>query len=482
MMQASHDKAKQTWILLLASLASFMVSLDSVVVATALSTIHRDFGGSIEALEWTVNAYNLSFAVLLILGAALGDRFGRRRMFIAGLVLFSLASAACALAQNIGWLVAARTIQGGGAALVAPLALTQLSVAFPAEARGRAMGIFGGVAGLAVLAGPVVGGAITQGLAWQWIFWLNVPIGALVIVGVLARTQESFGPRTGLDIIGLLLVSGSGLGLLWGLVRGNSVGWGSFEVVVTLATGFLVAVAFVLWERRTRTPMVPMRFFRSRVFSAGNTANFLFQASMIGTVFFLAQFLQSALGYGPLGAGLRLLPLTATLFVTAPIAGTLFNRVGERPLMVVGLLMQAIGIAWIGWIATPRLAYAELIAPLILLGIGASMVLPATQNVVMSSMVANEIGKVSGVFSMLGKLGGAFGVALVTAVFASVGSFGSAQAFSNGVAPALEVSGLLALLGMFAALFLPGRRAGSVVQPQSEESEKIQSQASSALS
>jgi len=223
-MQNSHEKARPTWILVLASLASFMVSLDALVVVTALTTIHRDLGVSIEALEWTLNAYTLSFAVLLIPAAALGDRFGRRRMFVAGLLLFVGASAACALAHNIGWLIAARTIQGCGAALVLPLALTLLSAAFPPEQRARALGIFGSISGLALIAGPVVGGFIAQGLAWQWIFWLNVPIGLLIVALVLSRVQESFGPRTSLDLGGLLSVSGASLGLVWGLVRGNSAG------------------------------------------------------------------------------------------------------------------------------------------------------------------------------------------------------------------------------------------------------------------
>jgi EmrB/QacA subfamily drug resistance transporter len=286
MIQESREKARQAWVLVLASLASFMVALDALVVTTALSTIRQDLGVSIEELEWTVNAYTLSFAVLLITAAALGDRFGRRRMFVAGLLLFVVASAACALAHNVAWLIAARAVQGGGAALVLPLALTLLSAAFPPEQRAKALGIFGSISGLALIAGPVVGGAIAQGLAWQWIFWLNVPIGLLVIALVLRRVQESFGPRTPLDIGGLLSVSGAALGLVWGLVRGNSAGWGSLEVVATLVAGVLLTVAFVAWELRARMPMVPMYFFRSRAFSAGNTANFLLNASLIGTVFF----------------------------------------------------------------------------------------------------------------------------------------------------------------------------------------------------
>ena len=334
MMKKSSEKAARAWVLALTSVSSFMVGLDALVVATALSTIRLHLGTSIEALEWTVNAYTLSFAVLLMTGAALGDRFGRRRLFVVGLGLFVAASAACALAQSVGALIVARAIQGCGAALVMPLAVTQLSVAFPPKQRARALGAFSGVTGLAVLAGPVVGGAIAGGLAWQWIFWLNVPIGLLVVPLVLRRIPESFGPRTALDIGGLLLVTGAAMGMVWGLVRGNQAGWGSLEVVTTLVAGCGLAVAFVAWERRARVPMLPLRFFRSRAFSAGNAAGFLFFASLYGSAFFLAQFLQTALGYGPLGAGLRLLPWTAMLFVSTPLAGVLVNRVGERTLMV----------------------------------------------------------------------------------------------------------------------------------------------------
>ena len=444
--------------LVLASMASFMVALDALVVSTALSTIRHDLGASIETLEWTVNAYTLSFAVLLMTGAALGDRFGRRRMFVGGLGLFSAASAACALAPTADWLIAARAVQGAGAALVTPLAMALLIAAFPPELRGKALGIFSGLTGLAVLSGPVVGGAISQGIAWQWIFWLNVPIGLLAIPLVLARIQESFGPRTALDVPGLALVTGAALGGVWGLVRGNTAGWGSLEVVAALAVGILLAVAFVAWERRAHEPMLPMRFFRSRAFSLGNAASFLTFASLFGALFFMAQFLQTAQGHGPLDTGLRLLPWTATVFIVAPIAGALVNRIGERPLMVGGLLLQAVGMAWIALIAAPDLAYAALIAPLIVAGCGISMSIPATQNSVMNSVARNEIGKASGIFNMMRQLGGAFGVAILVAVFARVGSYASAQAFSDGFARALGVSAVMSLMGAVACLGLPGRR------------------------
>ncbi len=448
----------QGWALALASAASFMVVLDLLVVATALSTIRRDLGASIEQLEWTVNAYTLTFAVLLMTAAALGDRFGRRRLFAAGLGLFAAASAACALAPSVGWLIAARAVQGAGAAMVMPLALALLNAAFPPQRRGWAMGIFGGVTGLAALVGPVLGGAITQGIAWQWIFWVNVPIGLLAIPLVLFRVQESHGPRVRLDVPGLALGAGGALGLVWGLVRGNSAGWGSPEVVAALAAGAVLVAAFVAWELRARAPLLPMRLFRSRAFSAGNAAIFFLNASLTGAVFFMAQFQQITLGQGPLDAGLRLLPWGVTPFLIAPRAGALADRIGERPLIVGGLLLQTAGMAWIAVIARPGLGYATMIAPMIISGCGFAMALPAVTKSVVSSVAPADIGKASGTFSMLRQLGGAFGLAIGVAVFAAAGSYASARAFSDGFVPAVGVAAGLSLAGVIAGLALPRRR------------------------
>jgi EmrB/QacA subfamily drug resistance transporter len=399
----------QGWALGLASAASFMVVLDALVVATALSTIRRDLGASIEQLEWTVNAYTLTFAVLLMTAAALGDRFGRRRLFAGGLGLFAAASAACALAPGVGWLIAARAVQGAGAALVMPLALALLNAVVPPGRRGWAMGIFGGVTGLATLVGPVLGGAITQGIAWPWIFWINVPIGLLAIPLVLLRVQESYGPRAGLDIPGLALGTGAALGLVWGLVRGNSAGWGSAEVAGTLGAGALLLAAFAAWERRARMPLLPMRLFRSRAFSAGNAAIFFLNASLTGAVFFMAQFQQTTLGQGPLDAGLRLLPWGITPFLIAPRAGALADRIGERPLIVAGLLLQTAGMAWIAVIASPGLAYAAMIAPMVISGCGFAIATPAVTRSVVGSVAPGDIGEASGAFSAMRQLGGAFG-------------------------------------------------------------------------
>jgi EmrB/QacA subfamily drug resistance transporter len=458
----SNDKTLSTrargWVLALTSIASLMVALDTLVVSTALTTIRLDLGASIEQLEWTVNAYNLSLAVLLLPAAAIGDRFGRRAVFATGLGVFVAASAAAALAPDVGSLIVARAVQGAGAALVITLALAIVSAAFPPERRGWAIGVLEGITGLAVVGGPVIGGAIAAGIAWEWIFWLNVPIGLAAIPLALSRIDESFGRDTSLDIRGLVLVTGGALGLVWGLVRGNPAGWSSPEVVAALALGAALIVGFVLWELRAREPMLPMRFFRSRAFSSGNAGVFFLFASLFGAVFFLAQFLQTGLGHGPLEAGLRLAPWTATLFVVAPIAGAMADRIGERPLLAGGMALQAVGFAWVALIAGSGLGYGELIAPLIVAGIGASMAIPPAASAVVGSVDHEQVGKAAGANSMLRELGGVFGIALLVAVFAGAGSYASAEAFSDGFAPAIGVAAALSAVGAITSLGVPGRR------------------------
>jgi EmrB/QacA subfamily drug resistance transporter len=463
-MQESDQRGEKNWTLGVTALASFMMALDGQVITTAFATIRADLGASVQTLQWTVNGYNLTFAVLLLTGAALGDRFGRRRMFAVGIALFALASAACALAGSAAALIAARSVQGAGAALVMPLAMAILSGAFAKEERARALGIFSGVTGFALIIGPAVGGFITESLGWRWIFWINLPIGIIAIALVLARLRESFGPMAALDIPGLIMVAAAALALVWGLLRGNAMGWSSAEVMSTLAAGALFAAAFVAWELRAPSPMVPMRLFQSRAFSSGVAASFLFYAAMYGVLFLLPQFLQTALGYGPLGAGLRLLPWTATLFVTAPIAGTIVNRIGERPLVVTGLLMQAVGLGWIAIAVAPGVAYANLVAPLLLAGVGVSMAMPAAQNAILSSVAVTEMGKASGVFNMGRFLGGMFGIAALVGVFSGKGSVDSAAAFSTGFAAAMMLAAALSLLGAVAGVWLPARRGVTLAQ------------------
>jgi MFS family permease len=304
----------------------------------------------------------------------------------------------------------------------------------------------------------LVGGAIVQGISWEWIFWVNVPIGLLAAPLVLARMRESYGPQASLDTPGLALVTLGALGIVWGLVRGNEAGWGSPEVLAALIAGVLLTAGFIRWELRAGEPMLPMRLFRSRAFSAGNAAIFCTFAALFGTVFFYAQLLQTALGYGPLGAGLRLLPYTATFMTVAPIAGALADRIGERPLLVGGLMLQTVGLAWLALIAKPGLAYSHMLAPFIIAGVGVSMAIPSAQNSVVGSVASEALGKAAGVNSMMRELGGVFGIAVAVAVFAATGGYASAQAFTDGFGPAIGVSAGLALAGALAAVALPSRR------------------------
>ena len=453
------------WVLVLTAIGSLMAAIDTLAVSTALSEIRIDLGATVEQLEWTVNAYNLSFAVLLITAAALGDRFGRRRLYAAGLGLFAVASAAGALAPDVGTLIAARAVQGVGAALIMPLGLALLSAAFPAEKRGAAIGIFSAITGLAVASGPLAGGAVVEGLDWQWIFWINVPIGLASIPLVLSKMKESHGPDTGLDLRGLALVSTGALGIVWGLMRGNQVGWTSLELIASLVVGITLVIGFVAWELRAREPMLPIQYFRSRAFSAGNTAIFLTFASLFGAVFFYAQLLQFGLGDGPLETGLKLLPWTATFMTVAPVAGALADKIGERPLMVTGLLLQAVGQLWLALIAAPGLDYSAMLGPFIVSGVGVSMAIPAAQNSVVGSVGMDAIGKAAGANSMMRELGGVFGIAIAVAVFASAGSYASPATFTDGFGPAMAVGALLALVGAVAGLALPGRRPVAVAAP-----------------
>ncbi|MEV0715025.1 MFS transporter [Asanoa sp. NPDC050611] len=457
--------SKQAWVLGLASSASFMMALDSLVVTTTLTSIRQDLAASVESLEWIVNAYNLTFAVLLLTGAALGDRFGRRRLFVVGLAVFTVASVACALSPNVGTLIVSRAAQGVGAAMVLPLSLTLISAIFPPRQRGRAMGTYLGLTGLATFSGPFIGGVVAEGLAWQWIFWLNLPVGVLVIALTTRRVDESFGPNNRFDLVGVVLVTLGAFGIVWALVRGNAAGWRSGEVLATVVLGAALVVAFVLWERRTEAPMLPMRFFRARAFATANPANFLVFASLYGTLFFLAQYFQTVSGVGPLGAGLRLMPWTATLMVCAPIAGRLTDRVGERNLVVTGLLLQTIGSGWIALVADRDTSYLEILPPLILGGVGLTMAMPAAQKAVVGAIRPQEIGQASGAFMMLRIFGGVFGVAISVAVFTAVGSYASAEEFSTGFAAAMTAVAIFAFIGTVVALGMPRRRSTATAGP-----------------
>ncbi len=451
-------KARTIWTFAITSIALFMVTLDNLVVTTALPVIRKDLHATIQGLEWTVNAYTLTFAVLLLTGAALGDRFGRKRMFVIGLSIFTGASALAALAPTMNLLIAARALQGVGGAIVMPLTLTILSGAVSPERRGVALGAWGGISGLAIAMGPLVGGAVVQGLSWQWIFWLNVPIGLLTIPFALSRLTESRGPDRALDLPGLGLVSAGLLGVVWALVRGNSVGWTSPQIVATFVGGLIVLGLFVAWELRAAAPMLPMRFFRNRTFAAANTASLFMFFGMFGSIFLLAQFLQTVQGYSPLQAGLRILPWTMAPIFIAPVAGAFSDRIGGRPLMAAGLGLQAIGLAWLAAVSTPTVPYADLVVPFILSGVGMALFFAPVANVVLGAVRRDEEGKASGANNAIRELGGVLGVAVLASIFTSHGSYATPQSFVNGLTPALYVGAGVVALGALAALMIPRRR------------------------
>lgn len=452
------DLTKGRWTLVLTATASIMVALDLLVVSTALPVMRDDLGVALDRLQWAITGYGLAFAGLLMAGAGLGDRYGRRRVFVVGVGVFTAASAACALAPGVGVLLAARVLQGAGAALVLPLAVALLMSATPEDRRGRTLGMFEGLTGLATIAGPLVGGALAGSVGWRWVFWVNVPIGLALVVLARARLTESRGPDTGLDLAGLVCVTGAGLGLVWGLVRSGTVGWTSVETLVALGLGAAFAVALVLVEQRVRVPMLPLTFFRRRAFAGGIAATVGLYAALYGTVFFAAQFLQSGQGRTPGQAGLLLVPWTATLLLIAPLAGNLTDRIGARPVLVGGLLANAGGLAWLAAVADPSTGYLVLLPAFLLAGIGCSAAIPAAQAALLGSVDESDIGKVSGVNNTVQELAGAVGVAAVVAIFAAVGGYESRESVSAGFTGAMLGCAALCILGALGALALPGRR------------------------
>ena len=456
--EAMTARHRTAWTFAVTSAALFMASLDNLVVTTALPSIREQLHASLEGLQWTVNAYTLTFAVLLLTGATLGERYGRRRLFTIGLGLFTAGSAAAAMAPGIGALVAARAVQGVGAAIVIPLTLTLLSAAVSPRRRGLALGAWGAVGGLAIAIGPLVGGAVVEGASWQWIFWLNVPIGIALLPIARLRLTESRGPSTSLDLPGLVLASVGLLGIVLGVVRGNDHGWTSLTVLPPLVIGALLVAAFIGWELRAREPMLPLHLFRSRGFAVTNAASLLMFFGMFGSIFLLAQFLQVVQHYSPLEAGLRTLPWTAMPVFIAPVAGALSDRIGGRPLLVTGLALQAIGLGWLAVVTSPTVSYLTLVPAFVVSGVGMSLFFAPVANVVLSSVRRDQEGIASGANNAIRELGGVFGIAVLGAVFSARGGYASGTAFVSGLAPAVWVGAAAVAAAAAAALLLPRLR------------------------
>ena len=464
------------WTFAITSIALFMVALDNLVVTTALPVIKADLGASLADLQWMVNAYTLTFAVLLLTGAALGDRFGRKRIFLVGMAIFTGGSALAALSPTSDILILARAIQGVGGAFVTPLTLTILSAAVPPERRAVALGAWGGIAGLAIAIGPLVGGAIAEGLDWHWIFWLNVPIGLVVMPLAALRLTESYGPEGRLDIPGLGLISAGLLAIVWGVINGNDLGWTSVQVVGSIGAGIALLAGFLAWEARAAQPMLPLGVFRNRAFSSANAVSFLMFFGMFGAVFLLSQFFQVVQGYSPFQAGLRTLPWTGMPIVVAPIAGVVAGRIGGRPILAAGMALQAVALAWLAVIVTPTVAYEAMVVPFILAGIGMGLFFAPIANVVLSAVRPDQEGKASGATNTIREVGGVFGVAVLAAIFSANGDYASPAAYVAGLQPAIAVGAVIVGLGAIAALAIPAR-AGAVAPAPSRSEDSSRTRA-----
>jgi EmrB/QacA subfamily drug resistance transporter len=448
---------RQMWTFAITAVALFMVALDNLVVTTALPVIRAELDATLSELTWMVNAYTLTFAVLLLPGAALGDRFGRKRMFIIGLGIFTIGSTAAALAATSELLILGRAIQGVGGAIVTPLTLTILSSAVSPERRAVALGAWGGIGGLAIAIGPLVGGAIAEGLSWNAIFWVNVPIGIVAMVLAATRLEESYGPEGRLDLPGLALASSGLLALVWGVINGNEDGWTSPTIVASLAAGAVLLAAFLARQARTSHPMLPLRFFRSRAFSVANAVSFIMFFGVFGSIFLLSQFFQVVQGMGPFEAGLRTLPWTGAPAIVAPIAGLLAGRIGGRPILVAGMVLMSAGLAWLAAVVSPTVAYATLVPGFIAAGVGMGLFFAPIADIVLSAVPAAEEGKASGATNTIREVGGVFGVAVLASVFSANGSYATPTEYVAGLQPAIALGAGVVAIAALVAVALPAR-------------------------
>ncbi|MEV6802721.1 MFS transporter [Micromonospora rifamycinica] len=460
--------------LLAASVPMFMVALDNLVVTNALPSIRNELDATEVELQWVVNAYVLAFAGLLLTGAALGDRFGRRRTFVGGIVLFIVGSIGSALSGSIGLLIAARVVQGVGAAAVQPLSLTLVAGAVPPGRRNAAIGLWGGINGIGVALGPMVGGAVTAGLSWQWIFWINVPIALLVLPLIRLTIVESHGRDRELDLPGVLLVTaGVTLGVL-GIVQSSRYGWVSPLVFGPLAASGLLVTLFVRWERRAPVPLLPLHFYRIRAFVLSNVVSMAMFFGVFGSVFFLNQYMQGPMGFDPLRAGLSTLPWTAMPMLVAPLTGLVVDRIGGSRLMAAGLALQAVALGWLALVVRIDTQYPTLVPALVVGGIGMGLVFAPTMAVVLGSVRPHEYGKASGANNTVREIGGALGVAVLTTVFRHqfvglkiLSPVEAHRAFVHGMVVAVWVGVAVVAAGAVVALFIP--RTAGIAREFSEE-------------
>ncbi|NNC13273.1 MFS transporter [Planctomonas sp. JC2975] len=470
---AAPRRRVPTWLAILAaSLPMFMATLDNLVVTNALPRIAMDLKASIEELQWVVNAYSLSFATFILLAVALGDRLGRRTVFVVGLGVFTLASAAAALATSPGELIMFRAIQGAGAAAVMPLSLTLLAGSVSERIRPAAIGIWGGISGLGVALGPLIGGAIVQGWNWQAIFWINVPVGIIALPLALLALPNSFGARLRADVLGVVLVGVGVFAVVFGIVRGNDAGWDSGEVLAALIGGGVLLLGFVWWESRATAPLLPLGLFRNRSFSVANLVGVTFSFGIFGAVFILIQFLQVVQGHTALEAGLMTMPWTLAPMVIAPLTGAVIvPRFGTRLPIVVGLVFQAVAMFWLAAVIAPDEPYSAMVAPFLLAGIGMGLVFAPSSTAVLAGFGEKDHAKASGTNATLREIGVSLGVAVLTAVFMGAGGTLTPTGYVSAAIPAVIVGASVLAGAAVIALFLPVGRPERKVERTAQTSE-----------
>ena len=460
--QKVSQKNIPVWLAIVAvSLPMFMATLDNLVMTSALPIIRVRLDAGIDELEWFVNAYSLCFATFMLMAAALGDRFGRRTIFVAGIAIFTIASTLSALSTQPWQLIATRALQGVGASALLPLSLTLLVGSVPRARRALAIGVWGGISGLGIALGPLIGGAVLQGWDWQAIFWINVPVGILAIPLVLAALPNSRGARVKADVLGVLLVGLGVLGVVYGLVRGNAAGWSSVEVLGALVSGAVVLMIFVLWQRRAAEPLLPLRLFRDRSFSVANAVGISFSFGIYGSIFILIQFLQIVQGKTPLAAGVETMPWTLAPMVIAPLAGLYGSRVGVRNLLMVGLALESIAMFWLAAELKPDVQYSALVGPFLCAGIGMGLIFAPSTTALLTNITELDRAKASGTYATLREIGVALGIAVLTSVFTGAGGQLTPTGYVHAAIPAITVGAFVLLGSALLAALLPSRRAAA---------------------
>ena len=444
-------------IIILTSLGFFMSMIDSMIVTTATTAIRNNFQISVNLLQWLLNIYNITIAALLLVGVSLGEKIGRKKVYLVGIAIFTIASIFCALSNNIIELIISRMIQAVGACVMTPMSMAILTHSLPANIRGKALGIWSGIGGLALIVGPVLGGFIVATLSWQWIFWINLPIGIITIYFSHILLPESKGKEDKLNFTDFLLITISSAGIIWSLSEITT----QTSHVITTITGLsclVLGILFIIRQKMTTTPMIPLILFHSKVFTNGNIATFLLYASMFGVLFFLPQYFLVFEKTNPLIAGLQLLPWTATLVVIAPFAGNAVDKFGEKIIATLGLFLQGIGYLLIILLVNVTNSYIAMAIPLMIAGMGLSMAGPALQKSVLSAIEPIYLGKASGIYNIFRLFGGAIGTTISVIIFNIFGGITNSIAFAHGFDAVLITTGVISLLGIVFSLKLTKRR------------------------